>query len=189
LVFFFFNILNFHCAPLLLLLLHFSLASPLPLSLSHPFAVCLCMCASAKVIYCYKYLLVSFLSTLSLRFLWRTLVFFILSVSVLYFSLLVVLYFLFSPRLLWHSFPVYSVLRQRLVTVCFMSSDQLSPSFTAPPHPIFAPFTLFACFCCILFSVILLNRVYPYVDSGFVCVFLYSFLLPGPCASHFCCFF
>lgn len=40
------------------------------------FRVCLCMCASAKVIYCYKYLLVSFLSTFSLRFLWRTLVFF-----------------------------------------------------------------------------------------------------------------
>jgi len=58
------------------------------------FRVCLCMCASAKVIYCYKYLLVSFLSTFSLRFLWRTLVFF--SVSVLYFSVLfVVLHFLF----------------------------------------------------------------------------------------------
>lgn len=82
--------LFFSSVPLLLLLLHFSLAP----SRLHFFRVCLCMCASAKVIYCYKYLLVSFLSTFSLRFLWRTLVFF--SVSVLYFSVLfVVLHFLF----------------------------------------------------------------------------------------------
>lgn len=138
------------------------------------FRVCLCMCASAKVIYCYKYLLVSFLSTFSLRFLWRTLVFFRFRFCISPCCLLFCTFFFATFALAFISSLLSS---SSAPSNCLLY--ELRPAFERHP-PTHSPFTLFACFCCILFSVILLNRVYPYVDSGFVCVFPYSFLLPAP---------
>lgn len=142
------------------------------------FRVCLCMCASAKVIYCYKYLLVSFLSTFSLRFLWRTLVFFRFRFCISPCCLLFCTFFFATFALAFISSLLSS---SSAPSNCLLY--ELRPAFERHP-PTHSPFTLFACFCCILFSVILLNITLMSTRVLFVFSFTH-FYYPPLCAVYF----